>query len=151
MDQDELAIVVMEEYDLDLQEWCFWPQGWESYGFIASDGHQRVFVKLLDPRLSSHQPGVRQCKQALSLTRALAQVGLDVNVPIATTRGALFSEFGRFKLIVSKYITGDTLQEKPWPREVVSELGNAIGISSQSDESASAFRSLAYPSLFATG
>jgi hypothetical protein len=64
VDQDELAIVVMEEYDLDLQEWCFWPQGWESYGFIASDGHQRVFVKLLDPRLSSHQPGVRQCKQA---------------------------------------------------------------------------------------
>jgi hypothetical protein len=75
VDQDELAIVVMEEYDLDLQEWCFWPQGWESYGFIASDGHQRVFVKLLEgyPRTS------QGCGSAS-------------------------------KLIVSKYITGDTMR-----------------------------------------
>ena len=77
VDRDELASVLREEYDLDLLEWSFWPHGWESYGFIAADGHQRVFAKLLDPSLSSHQSGVRQCEQALPHLLAVEHVAVE--------------------------------------------------------------------------
>ena len=125
--EDVLAEVLRSEYDFDLRELQFWPHGEASYSFICSNAHRQVFLKLYDPGLPAQESGTHRFHRVLPLVRALAGLGLRVNIPIETSRGDFSSRIDGYMLVAFEYIDGSTLGEKPWTSVIYSGLGDSIG------------------------
>lgn len=124
-----LAGILTRDYGLSSPAVREQKGGWSARAFRADAAEGAFFLKVYDKTEKTAAQWTRNLADYLRFMRELGEKDLPGQVPelILTAKGGLWQEGERYLCLLTRYIEGETLGERPLSREQAAGLGKILG------------------------
>ncbi len=113
IDDEDLKSLIRLNYDIDVEEMCFVPQGEVAYSYIMQADTGLYFAKLYETNNLTNK-GIHNLEVAMQTVFQLnKEEGIEKIInPIKNKEGRFRTIFDNFSLVLMDYIEGETVNEK---------------------------------------